>query len=252
MSINSMLMLASGDGTFKRPYNTLFMLSSVDGKISSGCGDTRDFDKDLPGIVGNLNAYYETEKTTDYWSMISGETVMKLGAGVGQFIKEFHKCGHILIDSNNLTLEAIDHVAGGCEKLILVTDPQHTARRFFKNTVEVITVPDLRDVSFVMQALYEVGVKAITVQTGGSINSALIRAGLIDRADLFIAPAIVGGFHTSSLADGDSITADEGLNGIANMTLMKTETYGSLIRLVYKVKNRKGTTTDIGYHIDGL
>ena len=36
----------------KRPYTTLFMMESVDGKISTGDIDDRDVDKDFPLIDG--------------------------------------------------------------------------------------------------------------------------------------------------------------------------------------------------------
>ena len=36
----------------ERPITTLFMLMSVDGKISPGITDALDFDKDLPQIPG--------------------------------------------------------------------------------------------------------------------------------------------------------------------------------------------------------
>ena len=58
-----------------RPITTLFMLMSVDGKISTGSNDTLDFDQDLPKINGvseGLNQYYEIEQTTDLWSLNAG------------------------------------------------------------------------------------------------------------------------------------------------------------------------------------
>ena len=54
-----------------RPITTLFMLMSVDGKISTGASDELDMDRDLPGILGvreGLHQYYEIEQTTDLWS----------------------------------------------------------------------------------------------------------------------------------------------------------------------------------------
>jgi 2,5-diamino-6-(ribosylamino)-4(3H)-pyrimidinone 5'-phosphate reductase len=35
-----------------RPKTTLFMLMSIDGKISTGDTDALDVDRDLPGIAG--------------------------------------------------------------------------------------------------------------------------------------------------------------------------------------------------------
>ena len=58
-----------------RPITTLFMLMSVDGKISTGATDELDVDKDFPKIAGvceGLHQYYEIEQTTDLWSRKNG------------------------------------------------------------------------------------------------------------------------------------------------------------------------------------
>ena len=55
-----------------RPVTTLFMLMSVDGKISTGAADELDVDKDFPQIAGvreGLHQYYEIEQTTDLWAL---------------------------------------------------------------------------------------------------------------------------------------------------------------------------------------
>ena len=52
-----------------RPITTLFMLMSVDGKISTGATDELDVDKDFPKIDGlkeGVGQYYEIEQTTDF------------------------------------------------------------------------------------------------------------------------------------------------------------------------------------------
>ena len=48
-----------------RPITTLFMLMSVDGKISTGATDDLDVDKDFPKIMGvqeGLHQYYEIQQ----------------------------------------------------------------------------------------------------------------------------------------------------------------------------------------------
>ena len=65
-----------------RPVTTLFMLMSVDGKISTGAADILDVDKDFPNIAGvreGLHQYYEIEQTTDLWSFNSGRVQAKIG-----------------------------------------------------------------------------------------------------------------------------------------------------------------------------
>ena len=66
----------------ERPITTLFMLMSVDGKISTGSTDNMDVDKDLPKIKGvseGLHQYYEIEQTTDLWSFNTGRVQAKMG-----------------------------------------------------------------------------------------------------------------------------------------------------------------------------
>lgn len=66
-----------------RPITTLFMLMSVDGKISTGATDDLDVDKDFPKIKGvneGLYQYYEIEQTTDLWSFNSGRVQEKNGS----------------------------------------------------------------------------------------------------------------------------------------------------------------------------
>lgn len=57
-----------------KPIITLFMLMSVDGKISTGAVDELDIDREFPRINGvkeGVYQYYEIEKTTDLWSLNS-------------------------------------------------------------------------------------------------------------------------------------------------------------------------------------
>ena len=57
-----------------RPQTTLFMLSSLDGKISTGSTDRLDIDQDFPQINGvneGLSQYYDLEQETDLHSLAS-------------------------------------------------------------------------------------------------------------------------------------------------------------------------------------
>ncbi|WP_026527980.1 hypothetical protein [Butyrivibrio sp. VCD2006] len=65
-----------------RPITTLFMLMSVDGKISTGSTDNMDVDRDFPemeGLKEGLHQYYEIEQTTDLWSFNTGRVQEKMG-----------------------------------------------------------------------------------------------------------------------------------------------------------------------------
>lgn len=65
------------------PFTTLFMLQSVDGKISTCDVNELDVDKDFPRIIGvkeGLHQYYDLEKETDRVSFNSGKVQAKVGA----------------------------------------------------------------------------------------------------------------------------------------------------------------------------
>ena len=89
----------------ERPITTLFMLSSVDGKISTGATDELDVDRDLPkihGVCEGLHQYYEIEQTTDLWSLNTGRVQAKMGVNTKPMPE---KCpvSFVLIDSKHLT-----------------------------------------------------------------------------------------------------------------------------------------------------
>ena len=74
----------------ERPITTLFMLESLDGKISSGNTDLLDADRDwceIPGVKEGLHQYYEIEATTDYFSLNTGRVKEKIGVNER---KEYH------------------------------------------------------------------------------------------------------------------------------------------------------------------
>ena len=63
-----------------RPFTTLFVLVSVDGKISTGDRKEMDFDLDFPhirGVKDGLNQYYDLELGTDEFSLNTGKTLAR-------------------------------------------------------------------------------------------------------------------------------------------------------------------------------
>ena len=87
----------------EKPKTTLFMLMSVDGKISTGNIDDRDVDKDFPKIKGikeGLKQYYDIEQTTDLFSMNSGKVMAKVGANIRKENVKKTPVSFILIDTS--------------------------------------------------------------------------------------------------------------------------------------------------------
>ena len=59
-----------------RPITTLYMLMSLDGKISTGASDDRDVDKDFPNIAGLKEGLPQYSKWRNIkWSFSSRKAV---------------------------------------------------------------------------------------------------------------------------------------------------------------------------------
>ena len=93
-----------------RAITTLFMLMSVDGKISTGASDNLDVDKDFPKIKGvkeGLHQYYEIEQTTDLWSLNSGRVQAKIGVNTANMPNKT-PVPFVLIDNNHVFSSCIN------------------------------------------------------------------------------------------------------------------------------------------------
>ena len=107
-----------------RPITTLFMLMSVDGKISTGAVDDLDVDKDFPKIAGvreGLHQYYEIEQTTDLWSLNSGRVQAKMGVNTKKMPKKT-QVSFVIIDNKHLNEHGIKYFCALSKKFVLITD----------------------------------------------------------------------------------------------------------------------------------
>jgi len=70
--------------------------------------------------------------------------------------------------------------------------------------VEIYEVGEARvDLTAALSRLAEIGIKRLMVEGGGTLNFELLRLGLVDEVELFVAPLIFGGAAAPTLADGD-------------------------------------------------
>lgn len=99
---------------------------------------------------------------------------------------------------------------------LLVTAAGEDAARceaFSRLGVEVLAVPrsgDHLDLAAAMTALGRCHLQCLLVEAGGDLNGALLRAGLVDRVMLFIAPLLFGG------SDGRPLFAGPGVVRLAD------------------------------------
>ena len=225
-----------------RPTTTLFLLTSVDGKISTGACDELDFDRDLPLVAGvgdGLHQYYEIEQTTDLWSLNSGRVMAKIGANVRE-LPDKSPVSFVIIDNTHLTEHGVRFMCAWAKDFVLVTtNAKHPAFNVEAENLCIIKQETL-SLSSMLETLYEeLACHRITVQSGGTLNALFLREGLIDFADIVIAPVLVGGKDTPTLIDAKSLMTREELSGLGVLKLLDcTVLENSYLRLRYEVINQ--------------
>ena len=228
-----------------RPETTLFMLVSVDGRISTGNTDIMDIDTDFPKIKGireGLRQYYQLEKKTDLFSLNSGRTMAKIGVNERKGNVAKTPVSFIIVDSNpHLSLSGVDYFIKRSKTFYLVTtNKEHPAfERTDVDNLKIISYQgkiDFPDLFTMLKHVY--GIPSLTIQTGGTMNAVLLRHKLIDHISIVIAPALIGGSNTSSLIDGESLHNAVDLVYIKALNLKKCDTLGnSYLHLQYDVIN---------------
>lgn len=232
-----------------RPFTTLFLMQSLDGKISTGDVDSLDVDKDFKRITGvkeGLQQYYDLEMKTDKVSLNSGRVMAKIGVNTRTNEPKKIPVSFIIIDSKpHLNEKGIVYLAKWVETLYLVTtNKAHPAFESKKNypNLEIFFYEnevDLADLLTKMKQKYKVN--RITIQSGGTLNARFVREGLVDNISVVIAPLLVGGKDTQSLIGGESLHSEEDLLKIKPLKLIKNETLNnSYIHVKYKVMNMAG------------
>lgn len=220
------------------------MLMSVDGKISTGDTDAMDFDRDLKTLVGvkeGLHQYYELEQQTDLVSLNTGRVMAKIGVNERKDEPEKVPVSFVIIDNEpHLTASGVEYLSKWATKLYLVTTNQAhpvTASRHDNVTVVICDAPVDLD-NLLRRLRGEYNIERVTVQSGGTLNAALMRDGLVDHISLVIAPLIVGGKNTPTLIDGESLHVPEELHLLRSLKLNKCDVLkDSCLHLQYDVQN---------------
>lgn len=228
-----------------KPITTLFMLMSVDGKISTGDVDDRDVDKDFPrieGINNGLHQYYEIEQTTDLFSMNSGKVMAKVGVNAKKEKIDKTPVSFIIIDNKpHLTETGVEYFIKLSKTFFLVTTNKNHPAFKYKNTknIEIIYYKDRIDFIHLFSVLNtQYYIESMTLQTGGTLNAILLRNKLIDKISIVVAPALIGGNQTPTLIDGDSLKSLNDLGFVKSLVLQDVRKLkDSYIQLKYDVVN---------------
>jgi 2,5-diamino-6-(ribosylamino)-4(3H)-pyrimidinone 5'-phosphate reductase len=77
------------------------------------------------------------------------------------------------------------------------------------------------------------GVESVLLDSGGTLNGILLRAGLVDEINLLIHPNLVGGISPSSCFNSDDLKSEEGVIDLKLINMKKVK--DNIIWLKYEV-----------------
>jgi 2,5-diamino-6-(ribosylamino)-4(3H)-pyrimidinone 5'-phosphate reductase len=228
------------------PVTTLYMLMSLDGKISTGASNERDFDKDLPRITGvaeGLGQYYELQTRTGRFSLNTGRVLAKVGWNDIQINIERLPVSFVVVDNRHLTLRGVRNLLERTEQLIVVTsNVRHPALQVENPRLDVLLAEAPLEFDHIFRQLADRGISDLTVQSGGTLNATLVRSGLVHYVSVVVAPVLVGGSSTPTLVDGDPLNSDDDLALLRPLELLSAHPLdGSYLHLHYAVPTSRKT-----------
>lgn len=233
----------------KYPVTTLFMLISIDGKISTGEGSSFDVDKDYPTISGlkeGLPSYYAIQGETDWWCINTGKTMAKIGVNSGA-VKMANVPGlhRVIYGVRSLNTTGIKCLASQSDYIHFIVRNKgdmtkvQKVMKYYPNDHWTVRMfdghpnHDYYNPFDVLAYLKSIGCDALTVQNGGTVNGTWAEKHAFDKLHLVMAPCLIGGSTTPTLVDGNPRTS--GLSHINTFKLVRVQALpNSYIELEYE------------------
>ena len=228
-----------------RPETTLFLMQSLDGKISTGDVDERDQEIDFPKIKGIKEGnyqYYDFLFKTERHALISGKVLAKIGVNLHEKAEDYKDVNLIIIDRQpHLTKRGVEYLLKSFKSIYIITNNKnHPAFEFRKEKdLIIIFYPKVIDLKDLFQKLkQEHNIKSISIQSGGTLNALFLKYKIIDHISFIIAPCLVGGKDTPTSIDGVAPQTYDDLLNIKALELKRCEILKySYISLYYDVIN---------------
>ena len=203
-----------------KPFVALKMAMSLDGKIATSTGQSKWITSEA-----SRQRVHELRDTHDS-IMVGIETVLKDNPMLTTRILGGKNPVRIVVDSNARTPLVSNVVMNHhqAKTIIAVTENAPVERvNVLKNSgIEIIFAGNGErvDLNILMNELAKREITSVLVEGGGTLNFALLEAGLIDKVYAFIAPKIIGGRNALTSVEGNGF---ENLIDAINLKNITTE-----------------------------
>jgi len=224
-----------------RPYITVNMAMSADGKISSV--ERRQVGISGPEDRGRIDRL----KAESDAVMVGIGTVLadnpSLTVKSGDLREERISAGkagnpmRIVVDSLGRTPLSADILhKGDGERIIAVSEKawRKAAARYQGLATVLVAGRDEVDLPLLMARLHEKGVGRLMVEGGGTLVASLFASGLVDEFYTFVGNLVVGGADAPTPVDGRGFLSD---NEFVRLRLMDVGEVGEGVLLRWRVKN---------------
>jgi diaminohydroxyphosphoribosylaminopyrimidine deaminase/5-amino-6-(5-phosphoribosylamino)uracil reductase len=192
----------------RRPYTLLKLAASLDGRIATASGESRWITGPAArGLVQRWRAGVDAVAVGSGTARADDPELVARRAG-----RVVHRPRRVVVDSKlRLGPEArlLDAARPGSAILLTSTAASRRKKRELEQAgaqlVEVARRGSHLDLRAGWRALARCGVNEVLVEGGGGLGAALIRADLVDRLYLFLAPMLIGG-------DGRAVLGELGVS----------------------------------------
>jgi len=192
----------TGKGKIKRPFVFLCTGMSLDGKLSN-------YRREQIEIATNddKEMFYECRARADA-VMVGGYTLLQDDPKLTVTLKDERRAKPIKVgiisDANNLKLKGDFFDVGEAEKVIFTTERTSKEKVKQIKTKALVYVLGKRRVSLekALEVLYDLGVRKLMVEGGGTLIFSLLEDGLVDEINLKIGNLLVGGKDSITFIEG--------------------------------------------------
>ena len=206
--------------TTNKPFVTLKTAMSLDGKIATSTGQSKWITSEA-----SRQRVHELRDIHDA-IMVGIETVLKDNPMLTTRIPGGKNPIRIIVDSNARTPLVSNVVTNHhqAKTIIAVTEnaPAERVNALENSGIEIIFAGNGErvDLNILMNELAKREVTSVLLEGGGTLNFALLEAGLIDKVYAFIAPKIIGGRSALTSVEGNGF---ENLRDAINLKNITTE-----------------------------
>jgi len=217
----------------KRPFTTLKVAMTVDGKIAS-----KDYDSQW---ISNPSSRQKTHELRAQYQaiLVSVNTVLRDDPSLSVRLDDVIHPYKIVIDPQLKTPLNAHIIQESATKVIIITQDTHGHDRYQPyldlniTLIQVSSQKNHLNLKEAFEKLYAINIRSIFIEAGHHLAASLFEENLVDELVVFIAPKLIGGDEAPTLMGGTGIPL---MKDALKLELIHHQIIDEDIMLQYKVR----------------